>query len=155
MKTDHEGKLLVGGLAASWVYSSMLFLVRFFNDRTDLFYRSGNQALLRAGAVMTDFGVLVNDTLWGFVLLAVCMLCMAVFRYAYFYRDSKSICLMRRLPDRWELHRRCLALPLAAVAVCLLAASLVLLADLAVYYAFTPGECLTPHQWQKLWSVIL
>ena len=71
--------------------------------------------------------------------------------YSYHYRESKSIYLMRRLSDPWELHRRCLTLPVVGVGLALLVAFVLLMLYFAVYMGVTPEECLTPHQWQKIW----
>lgn len=58
------------------------------------------------------------------------MAVMAGYHYLYHRREAMSVYLMRRLPSRWEYHRRCLGMPLLGIA-----SSLVLLALLmAVYY---------------------
>lgn len=154
MSLKQEKRYFLGGLACAWLYS-WTFLGRYLDARGDLFFYSGIERRLRPDAVMPDFAGLVGGALWGFAILAVCMLFFIAFHYAYYYQGSKSVYLMRRLPSRWEIHRRSLTLPLLAVCLCALAAFLILLADFAVYMLFTPNECLTPHQWQKLWSVLL
>ena len=77
------------------------------------------------------FSTMLHTSEWGFLLLAICMPLLAGVHYFYHFHDGRSIYLMRRLPDRWELHRRCLFLPLAG----LLAAGILSLA-LAVTYFF-------------------
>jgi uncharacterized membrane protein YqhA len=91
----------------------------------------------------------------GFLILALCMLALIVYHYAYHYQGSKSIYLMKRLPNRWEMHRRCITLPLLAALICLIAAIAFLLIYFGIYMVFTPKECLTLGQWQKIWSVLL
>lgn len=62
--------------------------------------------------------------------------------YRSHYMDSRSIYTMRRLPNRWELHRRCWTVPiLAALAGAVLMG---LLAGLYywMYLALTPDGCL-------------
>lgn len=44
--------------------------------------------------------------------------------YGSFTRGSRSLYLMKRLPDRWELLRRCVTLPLLGTLVTLLAMAL-------------------------------
>jgi len=78
-----------------------------------------------------------------------------IVHYQYHHRVSKSIYTMKRLPNRWELHRRCWSLPLCCFAAVLLTGFLLLLVYYAVYLLVTPAENLAPDQWKKLWSVIL
>lgn len=42
---------------------------------------------------------------------------MAVYHYAYYYRESRSIYLMRRLPQRYVLAKSCLQAPLLGMAM--------------------------------------
>lgn len=149
-----ERNVLLYGLVFSAVISLNFFLR--FSDALGWLYRgNGSSRTLVPGAVMPDFVVLLDRSLIGFFVLAACMAAFAIDHYLYHRRESKSIYLMRRLPDRWELYRRCLTLPLLAAAACLLAALLVLLLYLAIYLTVTPDVCLTPGQWRKIWSVRL
>lgn len=75
------------------------------------------------------FGTMLHTSEWGFLLLAVCMPLLAGAHYFYHFHDGRSIYLMRRLPDRGELWRRCLTLPLTG-----LAAVLILTLGLSVLY---------------------
>lgn len=63
---------------------------------------------------------------------------------------AKSIYLMGRLPDRWELHRRCLTLPLGWLLSAVLLPVLTLLVYYGIYYLITPAACLRPGQLAKL-----
>lgn len=61
--------------------------------------------------------------------------------YTYHTRDAMTIYTMRRLPDKWELHRRCLTQPILSIlAELLLFAVLTALCWLA-YYFWTPVPC--------------
>ena len=102
---------------------------------------------------MPDFTEILDRSLWGFLVAIIAALALIGVHYACHYQDSKSIYTMRRLPNRWELHRRCLTLPLLAAAVYLILAFVILLIFYAVYMNLTPDVCLTPGQWQKIWSV--
>ena len=62
---------------------------------------------------------------------------------------------MRRLPDPWELHRRCLTLPLLAAGLSLLCGAAFFFLYFGIYLAATPAQSLAPGQWQKIWSVML
>lgn len=86
----------------------------------------------------------------GFWITAACMAALAAWHYAYHYQGSRSIYLMRRLPSRWELWRRCLALPAAGAVCALLLAALLLLCYFGLYLLLTPRPCLQPGQWAGL-----
>lgn len=94
------------------------------------------------GAVIQPFHSLIQSSLnffpwfWAFMLWEVidCYLCHR--------KDTKSIYLMRRLPDKWELHRRCWGRPLIWVGRSVLLAEAILLFFFVVYLVFTPKECL-------------
>ena len=148
-----EAKLTGLGLGLGAVYSLIVFLVRYSDARAALFTWDGRETVLREGVVMKDFGYLLDKTFLGFVIVALCMVVLAVWHYAGHYQGSRSIYTMRRLPDRWELHRRCLTLPVLGVLGCLVCAVILLLIFYAIYQNTTPEQCLTPHQWQKLWWI--
>lgn len=147
-----ELKWCCAGGAASLLYS-LTFFNRFSSALRQLYDRNwrGEGKKLLEGAVMADFREVLGSSLTLFFALALCMLLVCVVHYAYHYRGSKSAYLMRRLPDRWDWHRRCLGIPVAAALLSLLAAFLLLLVYYWVYMTFTPGGCLASGQWQKIW----
>ncbi len=148
-----EKQLFGWGMALSALFS-LQFFTRFADAREKLYWKNGPQRELMEGAVMEDFRALLGPSLAGFLVLAVCLAALIGVHYAYHYHGSRSIYLMRRLPHRRELHRRCLTLPLAGIVLCLAAAFLVLCLFYLVYMTFTPEVCLAPGQWQKIWSVL-
>ena len=144
-----------GLILLSGFYALICFLLRYLTARRNLYYYTGGQHILRPDAVMPDFAEMTVHMFLFHIILFIFLLGRIAGNYASFYRGSKSIYLMKRLPDPMERHRRCLALPLAGTAVIALTALIVLLICYMVYLLFTPAQCLTPGQWQKLWSVIL
>lgn len=145
-----EGKLFCGLLIGAVLFS-LGFFQRMSRHLGDLYWYQYGKHTLIPGAVMADFDVVLGRALLGFAVAAVCMAALGALHYARHWRESKSIYLMRRLPDRWELHRRCLALPVMAVALCLLIALALLLLYFGIYLAATPEQCLRPGQWQNIW----
>lgn len=147
-------RVLSWGLALSLGYSAFFF--GRFADAKDMLYTgnglSGKRRLL-PGAIMEDFAFLLDGALDGFLVSALCMLAFGVYYYLYHHQGSKSVYLMRRLPQPWERHRRCLALPLSCACLALLAAFFVLLAYYWYYMVNTPAQCLQPGQWQKIWRI--
>ncbi len=144
----------VGGISVSVLYS-LSFLFRYSREYQSLFLWDGVTRVLDTDAVMPDFVKVLGGSLSIFLVLALSMAAVAIYHYSYHYQDSKSIYLMWRLPNRWELPKRCLALPLMGILACLCVALMLLLIYYAVYMVFTPQACLAPAQWQKIWSVIL
>lgn len=59
---------------------------------------------------------------FGVVLLGMVYWMLSFYRS--FYRDSRSIYTMKRLPDRWALLRRCVTLPFIGVCCTLLLTAL-------------------------------
>lgn len=138
-------------LAAAVLYS-ISFLIQFFQEYNALY---ATHELLRQGAVMTDFAILTENVFTLFWVPVFMALGYIFIHYRYHYKDAMSIYLMKRLPERMELHRRCLILPLSAMASALFVAAALLGIYFAVYMLVTPEECLTPNQFEKVWRGIL
>ena len=76
----------------------------------------------------------VSSAFFGFALLSLVLAGLAVWNYASFRRGARTDYLMRRLPDRWEYHRRCLTVPLLGIAASVLAALTLYVLYRAVYW---------------------
>ena len=142
-----EVKQTVWGLISAAILSLRFLLVYYRQGYVRLFTLVNRGWVLREGAVMPTFREIFSWSFLGFWVFLLAMAAVAVLHVAYHYQGgSRPIYLMRRLPDRWEYWRRCLALP-AAGTLCALAAMLILLGIyLAVYLVFTPAQCL-PEPW--------
>ena len=128
--------------AFGWSWS---FLVKYLTARGELFERTMTGLVVRDGAMMQDFWNLVHedmDSLDGFLVFYLVMIGLMVYHYLYYYQGSKSIYLMQRLPDRWEIHRRNVTLPLVAIVLGILTEIVVLLLYYAIYMMCTPAQCL-------------
>lgn len=149
-----ELKYFAGGLTVSFAYS-LSYVFRFFSARRSLYYylRTTGEWVLREGAVMEDFAVLLGGSMLMFRVLALGMALTAALHYAYHRRGSRSDYLMRRLPDRWEMHRRCLTVPVCTVLISLAAWFVLLLIYYGLYMLATPVQCLAPGQWAKIWTM--
>ena len=125
---------------------SLEFVARLFDQLDHLYDTHGFGAYatrtLRPGAVMVSFASLIEDRFmlvpffWVFMGLEVwdC--------YDYHKKATKSIYLMRRLPDKWDLHRRCWGRPVIYCILSLLAVAAMTILYFLAYLAFTPWECL-------------
>lgn len=118
----------------------------------------GESPLLE-GARMKYFAYLIcgNDPAYSwyglpvfahFTLLFLGAALLAFVNYSNFRNGSKSVYLMRRLPDRWEYHRRCLALPLMTILAGLVSIPILIGLFYAIYLHATPEQCLQPDQWE-------
>lgn len=132
------------GVGASTLYS-LKFIFSLLSIRSNLLYSlerlpAGDAAML----TMPCFSALMNGATIGFLLVALCMPALALVHYLYHYQGSRSIYLMRRLPQRWELARRCLALPVLGAATALLCGLVITLLWMGLYLFTTPRELLSP-----------
>ena len=119
-----------------------------FSDALDAlyFHREGPNGtlipVLDPTRTIAPFSELTRGTplfgLWIFLAVMPLM----VWRYYRFHtQEAMSVYTMRRLPDRWEYHRRCWTQPiLSAIAELLLYALLTALCWLIWYFA-TPAPC--------------
>ena len=132
------------GIGLSFLYS-LRFLLYFFSVRSSLLYQLERLSSADAqGLAMPCFSAVYGNAYLGFFLLALCMPALALSHYLYHYPGSRSICLMRRLPNRWELARRCLALPACGAAAALAGCLLITLLWMGIYLLATPRELLSP-----------
>ena len=97
--------------------------------------------VLRADARMPSFGALMGESRCCLLYLTVILLSLALIavHMRYYYRGSKSIYVMRRLPRRL-LWRQLLTLPVCGVVLCLLWMGALSLLDLRLYFAITPAS---------------
>ena len=140
----------VAGLAVAIVYS-MIYLLRYFNAQENLYEWTLKGRELIEGAVMPDFAELMDGTLLVFLAIALTMMGLVIYHYIYHRLDTKSYYVMRRLPNRWELHLRCLTLPMTGLLICGAAALIMITIYYWIYMGCTPEECLMPGQWGRFW----
>ena len=146
-------ELLLGGLfsiALVLIFSWFVFGVRYNDALGNIYAYKYETALSRTrvlvpGTVMSPFARLVSGSFFMFWVFAFTQIAAAWSMYRSFSAESKSVYLMRRLPKRWELPKRCIPVPLMMLlcgfAVCMLQ----LLVFRAVYYHNLPAEALPPH----------
>ncbi|MBP3371679.1 MAG: hypothetical protein J6L88_04045 [Clostridia bacterium] len=133
---------------------SFFYFNRFSNHLEWLYEWSRSAKVLIEGAVMPDFVELLEDALtWFWAAAGVCLL-QIPFNYRHHYRETKSIYLMKRLPKKFELHRRCLTLPILGAGIMVLFSFVLLLLYFWYYMAKVPSQCMQPDQWAKIWSVL-
>jgi hypothetical protein len=132
---------------AGAVLWSLRFPVNYIGARSQLYARSGGMVsyqtkVLIPGRVIDPFFAIAEDSFNLFPVFWLFLLLEAVACYASFRQNTMSIYLMRRLPDRWELHRRCWGKPLILSLLGLGIMVGVLGFYFLIYVLFTPAGCL-------------
>ena len=153
MNIEGEKVFFGVGLAISFLYS-LTFLGRYVQARMELFaitkLNSSPVTEWKPEGTMEVFSVLLGNALRGFPLLALSMLGFVIVHYVYFWQGSKSIYLMKRLPNRMEIHKMAWSYPIKAMMLSIGCAFVLLVLYYGVYRIATPKECLLPNQW-LLW----
>lgn len=144
------GFLIVSCLCS--VYMTFYFCQAYYFSYHHLFIEVLGQPVLDPNATMPDFASLHAPILLFLLPLVLGALSRPSFYHSTYYQGSKSIYLMRRLPDPWERWRLCLTLPALSLLLIVLVLGVMLLLTFAIYLFFTPESALTPHQLQKFWA---
>lgn len=162
MNWESEVQWIRWGLICAVVFGMMVFLIRCTNAVSGLYeYRwvvtgDGNQyqstgLVLKEGALMPPVSSILAGTRVGFALVGLILVILTVYHYRYYTQGSKSIYVMKRLPSRWELHRRSLTLPSIAIGIGLILMVVVAVMQFGLYLLMTPKGCLPEGQWSDLW----
>ena len=155
MELNLGKKIFVTGMILSSLFSLMVFGIEFSDCLEKLYWKNGVERTVIPGAVMPDFTVIMENSLIGFEIVFALMIAAAVMHYTYHFLESKSIYTMRRLPSVWELHRRCLTLPVGGMIISKGTAFLIVWICYGFYVGLTPAECVMSGQVQKIWDWIL
>ena len=155
MELKQEKKIFVTGMILSSLFSLMVFGIEFSDCLEKLYWKNGAERTVIPGAMMTNFVELFGEAFIGFKVVFALMIAAAVMHYTYHFLESKSIYTMRRLPSVWELHRRCLTLPVGGMIISKGTAFLIVWICYGFYVGLTPAECVMSGQVQKIWEWIL
>lgn len=141
MDTNKEQSFFITGIMCSLGYS-ITFFDAYNDEYRRLFHRGGTENILRPERTIAPFMEILDKRLMGYLILAACMFVTVAIRYAYYRQESKSIYLMRRLPDGGLLHRTCWVRPMVRMGLSLLAALVSLAVFYGIYVFVTPAVCL-------------
>lgn len=134
------GWYIVGVVAAT--LHSMWFLVKYLQARSELYVGTPRGLELIEGAVIRDFVSLAQPAFVSFYIVAIVTFLTVIFFYFYHYDGSNMMYLMKRLPDKRELYRRVLTLPIAGVVVLMVWMVILKVLYYAIYIFCTPSQCL-------------
>jgi len=126
---------------------SLSFFVRYANHYADVeavrkasvFYML-NEDRYWMPSFETLLGTMFGHTFFLFGLTGAVILGIVFYHYVSYYQGSKSIYLMKRLPDKREWHIRALALPLVEALATAVLIGVLWLWFYAHYYLNTPVE---------------
>lgn len=134
------------GLVGIAFISFISFAASYYNAYENLFiYRDPSslaESQIMNGAMMPPFSHLIRFSTAGFILLFAAMIILAFNHYLYHQQGSKSLYLMRRLPDRWELFRRCTGIPILVSVIGLAVMGVMTGLYYFYYIVHTPAQCL-------------
>lgn len=130
----------VGAIVVSALFS-MIFLSEYATELSEL--RQIMEHPVYAGRTMTPFGDLIVLPMILFRIAPFIPLVHIPSMYGYYFQESKSIYVMKRLKNPFELHLRCLTLPILAALLVVLSGAAVYLLYRLFYYICTP-EILLP-----------
>ena len=145
-----ERSWVVWGLILGTLWSAIVFWSRLDNARDRLYDWVGGQRVLVESRTIDPFPELLDQAMAGFLLGMALTIPLACYHYAYHYLGSRSIYLMRRLPDRWDLWRRCLTVPVLLAVLCLVAIELLTILHFLMFLLLTPSSCLPTEPWRQL-----
>ena len=141
-------KWAVAGMGICSVISMFRFMGRYGKALQSLKWvkLSKSITVINEGEIIQSFSWVMKGVMAPFVYLMAIILLLTIFHYLYYYHGSKSIYLMKRLPNRSEIHRRSLSLPLILVAACVVVIVLLTAACCGWYYLWVPDRCIAPGQ---------
>ena len=138
------------GLTLGALWSAIVFLYRLDGAMDRLYEWVNRQRVLAETRTITPFPQLLEYAMTGLLLGMALTVPLALYHYACHYLGSRSIYLMRRLPDGWELWRRCLTVPALLAVLCLGAIELLTILYFLVFLLLTPPPCLPAEPWRQL-----
>lgn len=146
-----EWRVFLIGNIGSVLISFFAFIANYLKKREELFTYVGAERVRIEGAIMTPFHNLINFYFVGFFFVACFMLGYIIYHYAYYRQDSMSIYLMKRLPNKSELHKRAFTIPCLAVLATFAIALAAILFYFIIYILATPKACLPYAALREIW----
>lgn len=129
-----------------WMGISALFSLQFFarlwKAYQELYMIVDGEKVLKQWAEMPDFPVLLKGCFIGFYVMVPILVLTAVGHYLYYFQGSKSIYLVKRLPDHGFLWRSSICLPLCGIVITFVILGVLYLIYKGCYGIFTPEELL-------------
>lgn len=119
---------------------SLYFFIALSREVQSLYHYVNGERLLRQDRIAASF-LELSDWYWaGWFPILAFLLAMPLYHYFYYYRDTKSIYVMRRLPQRGVTFKSCVRGPLLCAAAVLTSAFLLYLLYFGIYLLSIPAH---------------
>ena len=146
-----EWRVFLIGNIVSVCISFFAFIDKYIDARNQLFFYEIDKRMLIDGAIIAPFSSLFSVYFSGFFFVSCFMLGYVIYHYLYYRQDSMSIYLMKRLPNKRELHRRALTVPCLAFLATIGVALAAILFYFIIYILATPKACLPYAALREIW----
>lgn len=137
------------------VISIGTFVNRFTAALSSLYIKEGAFMLLDQSKRMMQFDQIMDNNLTMLTLVILGCLCLCVYHYMYYSEKTKSIYVMRRLPNRYTLHVQALSVPVLAILLCCLMSFMLILIYYTIYTNVTPMGYLPLEQCEGIWRIFI
>jgi len=134
---------------------SLSFLFSYFSALNSLYMYDHGRRILIEGEKIQDINSLMRLRFAGYWEFAISCAIMAIVHYFSFINETKSIYVMKRLPDAKKLHVYCLTLPVLALLAGTILTALLMFAYAQIYFHVTPAECLPEFTGFDIWRALL
>lgn len=135
---------LLAAEGAAFAIAALTFSIRFSSAISRLYeydFKLKKDVLI-PGMLLPSYPEIALWSLWPCLLLAAYLVILGAANWASYFQGSRSIYLMRRLPDRWEALRRAVLLPLLGLGAAVLVTVALWLLGYWVYVTVPPEQCL-------------
>lgn len=149
-----QKNLFIIGNISVFIISFFAFLINYSSARQKLYMYLGGKLVLNTDATIDNFSSMLSLFYGVYFLLIMFILGYVIYNYADYRRGSKSIYTMKRLPSRFERHRRALTVPLISVAATVAIAIIAVFLFFIIYVLATPKTCLPHDVWGELWRLL-
>lgn len=132
------------------VVCSIVFLINFGSARAEITHVVNNKKVL--SGIIEPFGsIMVGNFVWYWCYFALCVY-KGVHNYMYFIK-SNSIYVMARVSDKWEMHKRCLTLPVMGAIGGLILIAILTIVFYGIYSLSIPSRCLPDESNYQFWRM--
>lgn len=136
---ERNGAVLLLGAG---VVLSFRFFRELYNVVQALYEYVDGRNVLKKNVVAASFGSLVAGDWRLYVPFLLFLAAMTICHYFYYYQETKSIYLMRRLPGRGVVFGSCVKGPLLGWILGMAALAVLYLLYYGIYVLVIPKECL-------------
>lgn len=150
MEKKPISRWLLGGALLGLVFD-ISFLNNYQRALSTLYQWYNGKKVLQS-TLIAPFTSLLGYSPYGCLIALISMIPLAWYLWNYHFQESKSIYTMRRLPQKGELLRRCGTVPALGACLYLLEFVALMLLNFAIYWSFTPKQCLPPFSWAALFG---